>query len=316
MPLSDSPSLLFHYTDAGGLKGIVEDTVFWGTDIRYLNDSREFKYGMKGLVNALEVADQQSSSALSSDARVACADYFEALRTGQDIRPDATVPKYVMVNSVKTALKTLDGLGLQFGEHLMGSYVVSLTRHADSLSQWQGYGNNGNGFAIGFDQDMLHKVTYRKWDHHRNEWTDSPTSQPIKVEYGRKARAKLVDDVIEALVDGSGEYVEQFALYTVRAVGLALRAAALVKHPGFKNEAEWRLIASDLLQERDIKFQPSGTFSLLPYVEMSFPKDAIRTIVVGPGRHTKLRISAVNQFLAVNGYSDVDVVPSSVPFRG
>jgi|KBSMisStaDraftv2_1062788.scaffolds.fasta_scaffold981979_1 hypothetical protein len=33
--------LLYHYTDAGGLAGIVKDAVLWATDFRYLNDRLE-----------------------------------------------------------------------------------------------------------------------------------------------------------------------------------------------------------------------------------------------------------------------------------
>jgi hypothetical protein len=38
------PPLLYHYTDATGLLGIVQSRAIWATHIRYLNDAQEFDY--------------------------------------------------------------------------------------------------------------------------------------------------------------------------------------------------------------------------------------------------------------------------------
>ena len=38
--------ILYHYTTAEGLRGIIEDKAIWASDYRFLNDATEFEYGM------------------------------------------------------------------------------------------------------------------------------------------------------------------------------------------------------------------------------------------------------------------------------
>ena len=42
---AELPPRLYHYTDSGGLKGIVENRVLWSTIVYYFNDAREFNHG-------------------------------------------------------------------------------------------------------------------------------------------------------------------------------------------------------------------------------------------------------------------------------
>ena len=46
--------LLYHYTTAEGLKGIIENDEIWATSAYYLNDSAEILYGYLVLHRALE----------------------------------------------------------------------------------------------------------------------------------------------------------------------------------------------------------------------------------------------------------------------
>ena len=46
---SDPPTLLFHYTSGVVLKGIVETKVLWGTDVEFLNDWQELRFGREEL---------------------------------------------------------------------------------------------------------------------------------------------------------------------------------------------------------------------------------------------------------------------------
>jgi hypothetical protein len=39
------PRIIYHYTDAKGLKGILESGALWLTDIRNLNNPSELKHG-------------------------------------------------------------------------------------------------------------------------------------------------------------------------------------------------------------------------------------------------------------------------------
>lgn len=41
----DTPEILYHYTDAKGLLGILNSKQIWATSYRFMNDAREFEYG-------------------------------------------------------------------------------------------------------------------------------------------------------------------------------------------------------------------------------------------------------------------------------
>ena len=40
------PDVLYHYTDSGGLKGILSSGKIWATDIHYLNDKSEIQLAL------------------------------------------------------------------------------------------------------------------------------------------------------------------------------------------------------------------------------------------------------------------------------
>lgn len=109
---------LYHYTTAAGLQGIVESKSFWTSDYRFLNDTSEFRYGWKIVVDAIDrrEADMKQCSSFAWQT-------FELFLRNTD-------EAY--------------------------AFVGSLTSQGDLLSQWRGY-NRGRGFAIGFNEDWLRK---------------------------------------------------------------------------------------------------------------------------------------------------------------
>ncbi len=56
--MTKAPDGLWHYTDAGGLQGILRTETLWASDPRFLNDATEFNYG-------LEVAEEAVMAAAS-----------------------------------------------------------------------------------------------------------------------------------------------------------------------------------------------------------------------------------------------------------
>jgi hypothetical protein len=63
---------LYHYTNAGGLYGILTDEKLWATHAAYLNDSQEFLFGMgliqeelKNFERELKVMDTSSDPEFS-----------------------------------------------------------------------------------------------------------------------------------------------------------------------------------------------------------------------------------------------------------
>ncbi len=62
------PDVLFHYTNAAGLIGIVQEEVLWASDAEFLNDAQETRYGREDLHRALmEGADELNPDVHSGD---------------------------------------------------------------------------------------------------------------------------------------------------------------------------------------------------------------------------------------------------------
>jgi hypothetical protein len=117
-------------------------------------------------------------------------------------------------------------------------------------------------------------------------------------------------------------FVERFA---------ALNPA--MKHEGFKEEKEWRLVAKCDDSDK-MKFKPKGAM-LAAYVELSLaprdenrratePIDALRSITVGPSRYQEESVRVLDAMLRNKKYrlkkddpatGVVEIKTSSIPFR-
>ena len=106
----------YHYTDAYGLQGILNDGAFWATDANYLNDFKEIQLGI-------------------DYARY----WLEKNRENIISRFGKTVENRLDMNMNPTP-------GSQSGQRM---FVCSFTTESDSLSQWRAYGKDG-GYAVGF----------------------------------------------------------------------------------------------------------------------------------------------------------------------
>jgi hypothetical protein len=103
--------VLYHYTSAQGLLGIIQTREIWATNVLYLNDSSE-----------LSDAAEFLTSELGSTPSRAWDDDGLASMTLSSYSKDASV------------------------DH----FVVSFCEDGNLLSQWRGYGASGTSYAIGF----------------------------------------------------------------------------------------------------------------------------------------------------------------------
>jgi hypothetical protein len=108
--------LLYHYTSQRGLLGILNTGEIWATDMRYLNDSSEFRVACDCAVQIIH----------------------ERVRREKD--PER-----------KEALEEL-GRGAQRAG--INVSVASFSAKGDLLSQWRAYGGS-SGYSVGFEYDAL-----------------------------------------------------------------------------------------------------------------------------------------------------------------
>jgi hypothetical protein len=113
------PEILYRYTTAGGLFGILQNKSIWATDARFLNDAQEIIYALDGTC--------------------------EYLRERLSGEPSGT-PQHAVIGTAIEMLKEPD-LPTEI-------YLSCFCEDGDLLSQWRGYAA-GQGYAIGFDAQQL-----------------------------------------------------------------------------------------------------------------------------------------------------------------
>lgn len=282
------PDLLFHYTSAGGLLGILESARLWATNYRFLNDSSEIAYGV---------------------------DLFEALVKERLV--DQKEP--ILVEFLGRALHTANAF-----DGMFDCYIACFCERDDLLNQWRAYAGSGGGFALGLNakdigrrwgqlersQDfVLHRVVYdtNKQKHLLREVIDTtlavlrPATLGLKVEEANNAIARCCQFVRSEVAD----YLLSF------------------KHPAYEVEHEWRLCHVASSGEEDhVKFR-EGPFGLTPYVCLDVSPMAgvnnnklpLSRITHGPTPSPENVRFALRKLLRGLNYAHVEVAGSTLPVR-
>lgn len=116
----DLPGMVYHYTNAAGLVGMLGSKTIWATEYRFMNDASEVELGIRHSMDLIE----------------------------RRILREKDKKKIAFLKSLRDEMRV---------ESSDSSYVFSLTDRRDDLSQWRGYANDGKGFTIGFDAGLIYK---------------------------------------------------------------------------------------------------------------------------------------------------------------
>jgi hypothetical protein len=198
-------------------------------------------------------------------------------------------------------------------------FVSSFSEEKDLLSQWRGYCPEGIGFSIGFNLDRL-----IKWAQQNNcilkpciydaeEQKEvlrnliDKISYKYKTELNNSSQELKFKKEIDLLVD----LLEEFA-----------KLAPTFKHPKFKEETEWRIIANLYLKLEgsidSMKYR-DGKSMIVPYIEISLPleedKLEVNQVVVGPTHDPILSKASIELLLKSNNVNFNEVQYSTIPFR-
>ena len=183
-------------------------------------------------------------------------------------------------------LEELEGLGYHAGLQI---YVASFSEERDLLSQWLAYGSGTNAYSIGFRRAHFREAFRQGF-------------ALIKCVYNESEQSELAWSMIKALTHDALEN----GLGDVEALPAALLAAAAMKHSGFKQEAEWRLVrmgAAGWLAKGDIRYR-AGRNGIVPYLEVPLlrQKDQFRpdVITLGPNDNMDVAELAMETYLGTN----------------
>jgi hypothetical protein len=283
---SDIPKgRLYHYTSFTGLLGIVDSRALWASDIRYMNDSAELKHAAD-LINT-EVTNRIGAGHPKPDLLSQFLDWVTHRITNG---------------------------------HML--FASSFRSNGNLLSQWRGYSRLGKGVSLGFDPD------------HILGCAEQQSFQIGKCIYSCESQARLISQVIDAVEilaeghfpdsatqakTGVNSYHSVFHLIESD----LLRIAAILKHPSYREEEEWRVVSPVITDyvEAPVLFR-EGTSMLVPYIEFSLIDQgnspiAIEHLFLGPTPNITISMNSLTMFLAKNGIRpDEGISYCQIPFRG
>lgn len=264
--------ILYHYCSPDAFLNIIQSSKIWLSDILKSNDSKEILW-IQEQINE-KILDRLKNNI----------DAYHAWETWSTIN---------------------DGHGLNL-------YVLCLSEAKDDLSQWRGYAQDGQGFAIGFS-----KTYFEKMAHPYNCLFD-------KVVYDVCKQQKFIKEIVNenftkmkdkgvghCAMELKSNYLQQFPFY---------------KNPSFIQEKEWRIVLlaepystiggkekeKDSASNKTVralkpkflspKFRVCGS-QITSYIEMDFSdikKEFIKEIWIGP--KCKTTPDDIKNLLQATGY--------------
>jgi hypothetical protein len=113
--MEENQDILYHYTTAQGLLGILKKNTLWASNLSTMNDFSELKYAGNLM--------------------------------------DKELMKVIEANSVLES--QLEHSSFNDFLDIYAAYAVCFCEEGDQLSQWRAYAGKGTGYALGFDRKQL-----------------------------------------------------------------------------------------------------------------------------------------------------------------
>jgi Protein of unknown function (DUF2971) len=290
--------VLYHYTSADAFLGIVGSRMLWATDIRFLNDSAEFSLARDTLVGHLRMRARR-----------------------------------LRHNRVEVAVsQALDHMA----STKVPAYVICFSERGNSLSQWRAYAPR-DGLSVGFHRGALEAVkgfSLQKCVYLRESAATADERRELQqilkdVEQSVAWVSRLIQQDSRrkhpAARDGSASEEDRTLILSHGMIWAALR----IKHAGFSEEREWRLIDNrnpmDLVQGGaeivDHTLFRRGAFGITPYIVATLPEEwrtlplGIAEVIVGPSPNAAAVVESVKDLLWSKLRSKAPVTSCDIPYR-
>lgn len=267
--------LCSHYTSQEGLLSIIEYEKLWATNIKYLNDNKEYNDAIDHLSKLIPTGNLDNN--------------FE----------NSVVDTYK-----KLLIESLDSIKNSWKNR---NYTISFSKEKDLLSQWRGYCPENNGYGLLFDfNELVNKISENFGFIYYGDCI---------YDLGEK-----IDKLKEILNDGYRNTFESIIAFENDLGEVEQNIdelACLFKNESFSEEKEKRIVISlDGFEGDGIsKFRP-GKNSIIPYLEIEFPRDCIKEIIIGPTIDPERSEYALDQFLFRQYAVDRPKIShSKIPFR-
>ncbi len=193
-------------------------------------------------------------------------------------------------------------------------FGASFRANGNLLSQWRGYSVHGKGVSLGMSpEDILSRA-------------DAQSFQVARCIYARSEQQQLIDRIIDAVEllaaehDVDARHDEPWLDLFHSLEGDLLRIAAVLKHPAFEEEQEWRIVSPVVhsLTEQ-VQFR-EGISMLIPYFTLDL-RDAdgrmsLEHVFLGPTSNIDLSMNSLSLYLAQRSASPRrGITYCDIPYR-
>lgn len=307
---------IFHYTDPGGLLGVIEKKELWATEATGMNDVAEVRQGWAFIRNWLEGQDDDDVTKI-----------MRRIAFGDPKDPDS---------------EPEDGVA--------GAFMCCASTRGDDANQWRLYAGSGRGYSVALNASVPlaaitggsnprgpsgssmirfvgESVEVSPWLHVIYRDSVKRTALDGLLDAGRRgwARAKAQASSDDELENDAEQ------LWELTASGLTT-IAQLMKSKGFEGENEVRVVVYDPLGKSS-KFRAS-TNGAIQYVRLAasptkrlshkvvYEDDLgtsktlpLRSVRLGPLIHAQNNKATVRALLRRNGFRSVTIDESEIPLR-
>jgi hypothetical protein len=272
------PDFLYHYTSGQALLGILESDSVWASQIRYMNDSKEFTHAVEHATQVLHRLSMASSNQTGT-------------RSG-------------LCKAVIRYLEELDHLAL---------YVACFSEIPDSLSQWRGYCPPNFGYSLGFDRVKLDTAAeeqgfkLKKCIYDRDEQSQTVSEWASKTIEALEAGCPTNIDPVKYTYANNDKFLPNFVAF-----------APYMKDPSFIDEHEWRLVGRVRGDDSRVNLRPGRSLLVpyVPIdLYLTTANSPIYDIRVGPTPDPKLAINSLSLRLWKDVRFPGGISTSSVPYR-
>jgi hypothetical protein len=287
---AETPPILWHYTTAEGLIGIVQNQRLWMSHVTCMNDSEEYRHGLGYLIQAVGIRQRQ--------------------------RPP---PPHIQKLYNALIGPVVDMMNIR---NIPQLFVGCFSGETDALTHWIEYGRHGVGYAIGFDTETLRAAASIGNAALIRCVYDDDIKTRITVDILGEAEKILSDIVARSQNIPVDMLVNYFLARFISDV--AWFVGPIFKNAIFEPEREWRIISSSppqLSSIGEVKYVAKQN-EIREIVELLIKENdkmsPIIEIKVGSNRDERLREiseAVIERLLRANNLRHAKVSVSKSPYR-
>ena len=194
-------------------------------------------------------------------------------------------------------------------------FGASFRANGNLLSQWRGYSAIGKGARLGFNPETVSRCAQMQ------------QFRMGRCIYDRQTQQHLIAQVLDAVevlasdIDDGIEHAVYHQLFEHLESDL-LRLAAILKHPSFEEEQEWRLVSPVISDYRQaaVNFR-EGRSMLVPYMNFALVAEdheavALDHVFLGPTPNISLSMNSMKMCLAKHGIRPLRGIEyCQIPYR-